>query len=434
MGPGSAIGRVTRLVVPLLQQSAEVDVWEPQEVARPGARFVLPRRHYVAKALEGYDAVFYNLGNHAPNHAGIWRASQAYPGIVIAHDVNLHALVRQAPTVPDRPDYLELLERTYGPQAREHARDAQRGTRADPPWALPHVARFPMLRATLTGARTVVVHSEEAARLVRREVAGAVLALPLPYARLDRPGAPLDRVALGLSPDRVVLLTVGHVLPDRHVALLVAAVGSDPRLRERCTVVTAGQVGDATRAALEASATKAGVDLQVRGQVEDAVLDGLLEAADVSVNLRHPHTESGSASLVEAMLHALPVVVMRSGPHAEVPPDAGAVITPTAGTRELAGALLPLVLDAQARRAAGQVARAHAETAHRPERYAAHLLELARFPTSGAPTAALLRTVATAARELGLPLDARIGAVLAETLLDVVGAPGADTGAPVLRR
>lgn len=434
MQEGSAIGRVGRLVLPFLRLQADVDVWEPQQVARANADFVLPRPRYAKTALQGYDAVFYQLGNHADNHGAIWRCAQSYPGIVVAHDVNLHALVRRTPPEPDqdRPDYLELLERLYGPTVRQHALDALRGARPDAPWVLPAVNRYPMLEAVLVGARAVLVHSDSAAELVRERFIGHVATAPLPWARTQRAQAP-GRSTLGIGAEKVVVLTVGHVLPNRHVDLLVAALGADPQLRAAVTLVSAGEVTATARAGLQTQADGLGVQLQIRGQVGPTELAGLLAAADVSANLRHPHTESGSASLAEAMLHGLPVVVLRSGPHGEIPDGVGAVVDPAATAAELAAALRPLVLDPDARRQAGDRAHSYAQAVHRPQSYAARLLSLARFPTSGAPTAALLRTLATAARESGLRLDGALGATLSGAVADVLGAPGAPTGAPMLR-
>lgn len=403
LAPGSAIGgRFTAPVVRALREHAQVDLWHPASSA-PGdvdARVLAGEASHAA--LAEYDLVVHNIGNHAGNHADIVASAAAVPGVVILHDLVLHHLFYELHRpAPER--YLDLVARCCGAAAARRAAAAERGEQ-QPVVASPEVVEQPLFEAALGDAFAVVVHSSAAARAVERRFLGPVLALQLPYDPVphgERPPSTAD--------DRLELLTVGHVNPNKRVDLVVEALGSDSQLRERVRYRVCGPVEPRPRRMLEERAQVLGVDLVLEGPVSDARLAAALDAADAAVVLRHPWFETGSASLVEALHRGLPVVVHEDGPYADVPRDCGVRVPPTATPQQLASALRPLVLDDDLRRRCGAAARAHATRAHDPVAYAGGLLALAARRGEERPL-----------RELG----ARLRAALTSVGLDPAGGCG----------
>src|SRR2546423_904564 len=70
-----------------------------------------------------YDAILYHMGN-SPVHAGVWRAMQRVPGIVVLHEFVLHHfMLNYAATVlHDVASYATEAAERYGPEGAYIAR------------------------------------------------------------------------------------------------------------------------------------------------------------------------------------------------------------------------------------------------------------------------------------------------------------------------
>lgn len=170
------------------------------------------------------------------------------------------------------------------------------------------------------------------------------------------------RVALGLAPDRPVVVTVGRLEGRKGQDVLIAAtrelVGHTDRPRPQVLIVGDGPV----RSALEAQARALGVaaDVHLTGNLAD--VRPALAASDVFVL---PSREEGmSNALMEAMAAARPCVATAVGGNPEV--LAGGRLgrlVPADDAPALAAAIRGLLDDPQAATALGDAARAHATAA-----------------------------------------------------------------------
>jgi beta-1,4-mannosyltransferase len=133
-------------------------------------------------------------------------------------------------------------------------------------------------------------------------------------------GAPCDRAgsraALGLPPDRPVLLYFGALRPYKGIELLLEAFAQLPE-RQRGTLIVAGAAKDrGYGAAIECQAAAiAGVRLEL-GYIPDQRLARLLGAADLVVLPYHSMLTAGS--LLGALSYARPVVAPAFGPIGEL--------------------------------------------------------------------------------------------------------------------
>lgn len=418
--PASAIGgRFSRPVVEALRAGgAEVDLWHPPtsapEPADPAAR---PLTEHAWAELADYDLVVHNVGNHAPNHGAVVQAARAVPGVVVLHDLVLHHLW-YGMTRDDLPTYLRMLDDCSGPDAVRRAAAAERGL--EPALVtLPEVVDHPLFEPVLPLATAVVVHSLGARDAVRRRFLGPVAAVPLAYV------APRAAEA-GKRPagEHVTFVTVGHVNPNKQVETVVRALAVSEATRARARYVVCGPVDDAATTRLRDLARSLRVELVLTGSVDDDELHEHLRSADVSVNLRRPVLETGSASLVEAMLYSLPTVVAAAGAYADVPDDCGLQVPADCPVDDVADALRRLVDDPALRLRMGHRAREHARAVHDPVRYAKSLLALHARRGEELPVRQLTAALGERLRAVGASPDgvlARRAAAVAAELFGTAG-------------
>lgn len=309
----SSIARVSRLVVSELARHADVHLWRPEEPAAAGC-----------------DLAVYNLGNHIGYHREIFEASRRAPGIVILHDYvmrNFFAAYWRRDVPGDRPLFEEAVRGAWG----------------------------------------VVVHSGFLRRRVARVFPGPVKKLGLPLIP-DRSGPLLSRAQLGIPKDTTLVLTIGHVNPNKRIEAVIEAL----KRHRGVTYVVAGPFEEAYRRTFGECAAR------FTGYVTDVELRSYLEHADLCVNLRDPVTEGASGSVIEEMLYGKPVIVTDNGFFSELPDDCVRKVNPRHEREDLAKALGDLLADRGARRALGARAQRYAAAEFRVDAYAKGILEMAR--------------------------------------------------------
>jgi glycosyltransferase involved in cell wall biosynthesis len=169
----------------------------------------------------------------------------------------------------------------------------------------PHPGAGALVRALLSRADDVVVHSPEQADLARRHGASVVTALELPP---HLPGGdPAPRVAHD-GPPR--LLALGLVRPYKGTDLLVRAVQQVPGVRLTVAGELWGEAGARVRALASEPAGTGRVDLRER-YVAGPLLAALLADHDVLALPYRTATASQNALLGHA--HGLPVLASRVG-------------------------------------------------------------------------------------------------------------------------
>jgi len=311
-------------------------------------------RHEVE--IRGYRLGVYHIGNNAAFHADVYRLAVSHPGLVVLHDLGLDDFVRGLVARGDPLGYRAYREavlragRMTLPEVRLHEPLAR-------PWCA-HIARH---------ARGVIVHSEFGRRYL--EDFGCrtpIFVVPHPPVerevdlRRARPLARELRARLGLREEEVLVVAPGDLNRPKQLDALLAAVG---RLRAamRVRVAMVGRRIPGYDAAEVVAAS--GVDAaSVAADVSDEEFRAWLLAADIVVDLRHPHRGEVSGSLVRAMQAGRPTLVSATGTYLDLPEDAVVRVSPgPADPDELAAAIGRLAQDPDLRRSIGRRAREHVE-------------------------------------------------------------------------
>ena len=257
------------------------------------------------------------------------------------------------------------------------------------------------LATLMTGA---VVH----ARHYRDEIAEAcpgpvaILPLAMSFTELCRDLPPPPR---GVP---FLLGTIGHVNANKRVDQVIHAIAASPLLRARVRYIVAGPIEPHVRAELDGLARRLRVEPPVfMGRVSDQDLHILLGCFDAICCLRDPVFEGGSASLILALRSGRPTLVSDHGSYAELPDDVVLKCSPGWESAHVAFHLEGLLADPDSAARLSARARAYAENAFDPVRYAEGLIAALEAAAQAGPRVLAERQVARTLRSLGLPADRR---------------------------
>ncbi len=345
----SAIGWTYGLrVYHALARCADVDFWAPLPLDAPpaGVRVVaFTPESYDRARLATYDAVLYNLGDNFEFHAAIYAVARRHPGIIILHDFVMHNFFRGYYLLRDGgfAAYAAALEKHYGLDGRAAA---QRHLAGSPINSLDEMARFPLFEEAVAGARGVLTHSKFLLDRVRTVFPGPATDVFLTY---DVPaGVHCSKADIGVPNDKTLVVSVGHVNRNRHIGVVIDAIGCNPDLRSRVRYHVVGPAHDQSyRDHLGALVARHGLQEVVRftGYADLKTLQANLSAADIFANLRRPAIEGASATVVEQMLMGKPVLVANTGFYAELPDDTVLKISPDLPSDEVARTMRRLIDD-----------------------------------------------------------------------------------------
>jgi glycosyltransferase involved in cell wall biosynthesis len=400
----SAIGRCSQLVVRELHRQADVDLytsdgddlrWTPARLIRFTRASSLP-----PEKIASYDLIAYSLGNHLRYHGEIFAAAQRWPGVVILHDFVMQhffaSLYLERLRLPDA--YKLLMESCYGDRGR-HA--AQRSLEQPPLWDTDAVMEFPLFEPALKNATGAIAHSRFFADRIRTVFQGPVAEIPLPF-EIEAEESSDARSALGLSNHAPLIVTAGHINPNKRPEAVVEALA----VLQRPDLIYAlvGPIEDSYRRQLEQIAAGAGLQSQLlfTGYVSDRQMGSWLRAADLCVNLRWPSIEGASGSLVEQMLYRKPVIVCRAGSFLDLPDQVVSKVDSACNPPEIARAIEALLRDPEAARSVGTRAAEYARSRHQPAHYARQFVSFAQRIRKAAPVRRVADRVATECNRLGL--------------------------------
>ena len=398
----SSIGRRSAEIMGPLSEHTEVHLWHPATTDRreTGVRTISFRdaADVAPDALRDYDLLVYNLGNYVPFHGEIYRISQKSPGVCILHDFVMHHFFWEyyVEQLKDRRAYVLTMERLYGPEGRNAA---ERGHVC----ASDEVLRFPFFEEAIRGAYGVVTHSEFLRARVERVHAAPVTRITLPCARPSGVRI-LTREELGVPAKNTLLVTVGHVNPNKRVHAVIEAIAARPHLSRALTYAVVGPADKIYQERLMQAVRKYGLEDVVRflGYTSDEVLESYVEQADVCVNLRFPAMEGASGSAVEEMMHAKPLLVTNTGSFRELPDDCVLKVDSQREAEELPAALDRLIGDPDLRRRMGRHAAEFSEENCRPEQYVRKFLQFAREVRDAIPLLRLADRLACELNNIGV--------------------------------
>ena len=409
----SAIGRASTYIVRELAKVSEVELWhfEKGPMHAVNVKTVYTPAADLGRLAE-FDLVVYNFGNHLPFHGEIFEVSRQRPGIVILHDYVMHHFFASLylESRKDAAGYVAEMEHWYGLRGRLAAERSLEGERV---WESDAVVDFPLVERCTEVALGVIAHSDYLLDAVRRVYTGPVRKIPLPYelaGEVQRAG----RESFGLPAGDLLLVTIGHVNPNKRVDAVLRAMGPGMHY------VVAGPADPGYQRQLHGVVAERGLGgrVQFLGRVSDELLHRCLAAADVCVNLRMPAIEGASASVIEEMLYGKPVVVTDIGFYRELPGDCVVKIDPRDEAAGLAAALARLA-DPAEREAMGARAMAYAGATFRADGYARDLRRFAWDVRNAQPLLGLSDRIAGELRRMRVTGDMAIVDTVAATVGDL---------------
>ena len=424
--PESAIGMVSQAAVEelALRDGVEVDVWHP---ATSGGRTWSGATHRLdldrLEDLEEYDGVVYHLGDHAPNHLDLWKASLQVPGLVVLHDVVLRNLFHGY--LLENGVYAEEFGRWYGAEAEARAAEALDSGFTDRRWLEEDLERYPFLSLATLGARHVLVHSRFAAGRVAEEVLADAAVVGLPVVP---PAAAPPTPAAGVPDDRPVVLQAGMFNPNKRIDVVLAGFAELVHHRP-AHLVLAGRGGQLGLDVVRRLVLESGVeDVTVVDNPSDATLAALRARADVGVVLREPCLEGASYAMLESLAAGVPLVVVDDGSYAEVTGNFVAHVPTPPQPADVARALGTL-LDRDRTAVAGD-ARAFVAAQHTPASYADGVLRTLREGAGAGPRRRLVADLSAVLDAWGL---AEIDGVIDTVAQRAAELFGADPVVPPVR-
>ena len=351
----------------------------------------------VDQTVASADLAVYHVGNNAEFHGEIYRLAVRHPGLVVLHDLAIDDLVRW---FRDTGDPLGVRAAAEAEPARLRLFEARPDVQG--PLETPSSAHL------LRRARGVVVHSafgaEYVAAVGSRTPAFVVrhpVIAPPRAARRSAKRAGEIRQELGES---FLIGVLGDIGASKGIDAVLDAV-SHVRGEPRVAIVGRRIPGYDVEAAVAES--RVADRVTVAADVPEKEFYAWLQAADVIVNLRHPHRGEVSGTLARAMAAGKPVVVQEVGSYLDEPEDA--VVRIPGGEPDafaLAEALSRLQADPEARERVGARAREQSErqraekaTARGYERAIESTLELLRSPVRWATERWAAALAAAAPRE-----------------------------------
>ena len=368
LNQASAIGRVSVDVTSaLIDRGHEVRLIATEAASLAG----LPRHPSAADCVhwsevdlgalgDDFDIVVVSVGDNFAYHAGIFPLLDNAGCLGIFHDFFLYNLFqgwlqdqgRGRTEGWRRGKQVSEVAAVYGAPLAGLAGQAADG-------ALPLetiAARLPMTEWVARRCSGALGHAQFYLDRLIAACAGPVAVGPLPVS---------GRGVVPLEPrdgDKVTLLTVGVMNPNKCVADAIAAIAASPRLARTLDYRLVGPIEPAEAERLRALARGHGYEgLSIIGPVDEATLNQHLEAADIICCLRRPVLEGASGSAIEGLLAGRPVVVADAGFYAELPDEMVFKVPADIDAGALAAQLERLCGNDVLRRTAGAKARAWAE-------------------------------------------------------------------------
>ncbi len=263
------------------------------------------------------------LGN-SENHELAFRAALVGGGILVLHDVVLHhaLLARHVRQRTDR-EYWRELEARYGVEGVRVGRAILAGR------VVEDLQDNPLSERYIEAASMVLVHSEYAAKQVRRHVPTAnvrtvLMGLPLPREISQA----MARERLGIDSSEYLVASITHVNPNKRLPVVLRAIRRLASRIPETRFIIAGSGSDSADLRREVRLLGLQNIVDCRGYVNDGAARLLAAASDVCVNLRYPSTGETSASLLRLLAAGKPVLVSDDGSASELPGHVAFKIAP----------------------------------------------------------------------------------------------------------
>lgn len=415
----SAIGKYSQSITNELTKRCDVDLW-----LSTSCTDTLPTKlkifyYYpdedLSTKLRDYDFIVYNIGNNLPFHKDIYEASYKVRGIIISHDfVMQHFFAAYYQFKGNKLAYVYDMERLYGTSCRDITSDSINGKKLPPLWETDEVVKYPFFEKAIEGALGVVVHSRFHADRARQMFLGPVEVIYHPfYSYSDTINKSyLKRIDMGIPEDKILILTTGHVNPNKRIDKVLNVLGEHKDLAERVIYVIVGPYNHQKYySELQSIIERHNLSSVVRflGYQPDDVLYAYLMNADIVVNLRYPTTEGASGSLIEQLYFGKPVIVNNTGFYSELPDSCVLKVDVDEKEEEnLYLALRNLSYDGDLRKRIGMQGKQFATENFTSQRYCEKFMEFLEKVQYWRPTLKLIDRVSMELSLMGVTEDAKI--------------------------
>jgi glycosyltransferase involved in cell wall biosynthesis len=296
----------------------------------------------------------YHLGNNVEFHRDIYRFACQAPGLIVLHDLALDDFVRGMKANGDPFGFAAEREAELHRDRLRGDADAFRNEPLRDAWCA-HVLRR---------SRGVIVHSAFAKRYIE-EIGSRtpVFVVPHPVAEReeDMRAAAARRNELrtraGAAAADLMVVAPGDLNAAKQLDAVIAAVGGlGPNVR----LALVGRTIEGYDAPAALASAGLGDRATLHADVSDDDFRAWLFAADVIVDLRHPHRGEVSGSLARAMQAGRPSIVSATGSYLDAPEDAVLRVAPgPADPDEVAARIRGLADDPGRRDRIGAAAATH---------------------------------------------------------------------------
>lgn len=374
----SAIGRVSALVRSALQVAGHDVALIATELDPLGRNEqiveLLDSTHWtderaVHQIVNESDIVVHQIGDHYAFHAGSIHWLDRIGGCIALHDFFVGDMFLSW-SAGRADEAAAELQRWYGISWGHYLDMARSGRFVELTWP-----EYPLTEWVSSRADGVIAHSDFGLASVRRATTAPIVVASLPYNLPDgfAVSAPKPRRT---KDDVLRLLTFGRINPNKLCDDVIAAIASDRTVRELVHYRVCGTIPEAEKRHLMELAEDLGVHLTVTGELSDNQLANELRDADLVMCLRRPTLESASASAIEGMLSATPLVVVDDGFYASLPPEVALRVPARHVNSGLRRVLRDAVSDEYDLSSMGAAAKVYAESTFRADLYASELVEL----------------------------------------------------------
>ncbi len=314
------------------------------------------------------DQLVYHIGDNYGFHVGAIKWINRLPGLTCLHDFYLGNLFYGSYAI-DRnyPHYFNIVKQLYG--------EAIANAYFVPMTAIDRIERTsqsaPMTEWIASLSSAIITHSSWGLDRIVKHFSGPTRVVPLsyltPYIEMD---------ANPSIHDKIRILTVGHMNPNKRVHSIIEAISGSPYLKQHTILQLVGPVNADDSNQIKALTDKLGVNISIFGSVDEERLRRFFVDADIACCLRNPTLEAASASTIEAMQYGKAVIVLDHGFYKELPDDCVRKVPVDNEIDGLRHNLEMLCRDHEYRGQLGEKARNYAIQTFRPEQYASHIIEM----------------------------------------------------------
>jgi glycosyltransferase involved in cell wall biosynthesis len=311
---------------------------------------VWPVRDTDFATVPSYRLAIDHLGNNADFHLAIYRMVWEAPGLIVLHDLSLDDFVRGLMTSGDKLGFVAMREAL---EAREQMSLPE--SLANEP------LRIPWIGAVARRARGIVVHADFCRRYLE-DLGCRTPVFVIPHPPVESAAAVAEAAPAGARMREstgagTLVVAPGDINEAKQLDALLAAVKTLP---DDVHVSIVGRTVETYDFAPIARASGLGHRLSLETNVTDATFLAWLAAADIVVDLRHPHRGEVSGSLARAMQVGRSAIVSATGTYLDSPDGTVLTVAPgEADPAELAARIAELVADPGRRGRMGATARAY---------------------------------------------------------------------------